>query len=144
MPAAATYELRQRLLRPHQTVEELQRLDEADAEYFAAMTDDTVVATATVRRESCPWEPQRTDSWRLRGMATEPAYRGQGLGRQVLNAAVAHIASSGGGLVWCNARTPALSFYTRAGFVPYGDEWDEPLIGPHVRMWREVTSAQGG
>jgi GNAT superfamily N-acetyltransferase len=100
VPAAATYELRQRLLRPHQTVEELQRRDDAGAEYFAALTDDdTVIATASVRRESCPWQPQRTDSWRLRGMATEPAFRGQGLGRQVLDAALAHIALSGGGLV---------------------------------------------
>ncbi len=141
MPAEATYALRQRLLRPHQAVEELCLPDDDDPDTgnFAVLSEaGIVVATAVIRRERCPWRAEREDAWRLRGMATEPARRGQGLGAAVLNAALAHVAMAGGGLVWCNARTPALAFYQRAGFSPHGDEWDEPQIGPHVRMWREV------
>lgn len=106
---------------------------------FAALTaDETVVATASIRPEPCPWQPERDNSWRLRSMATEPELRGQGVGSAVLNAALAHVAMAGGGLVWCNARTPAQSFYQRAGFAPHGDEWEDPQIGPHVQMWRVV------
>ncbi|MGB9376811.1 MAG: GNAT family N-acetyltransferase [Mycobacteriales bacterium] len=146
MAVAATYPLRQRVLRPHQRVDEIRQPtdDEPDTAVFAAVAaddsgSDQVVATANVRPEQCPWLPDRPESWRLRGMATEPAWRGQGLGTSVLNAALAHVAMAGGGLIWCNARTPALSLYRRAGFVAYGEEWEEPGIGPHVRMWREVA-----
>jgi len=150
--AEATYALRQRLLRPHQTVDELRLPDDDDPEtgMFAALTDsgsgsdtETVVATGSIRREHCPWQPERQDSWRLRSMATEPAVRGQGLGTAVLNAALAHVAMLGGGLVWCKARTKALSFYQRAGFVSHGSEWEDPQIGPHVHMWREVIEPLG-
>lgn len=141
VPAEATYALRQRLLRPHQTVDELRLPDDNDPEtgMFAALTGEgTVVATGSIRRERCPWWPEREDSWRLRSMATEPELRGQGVGTAVLNAALAHVAMAGGGLVWCKARTPALPFYQRAGFVAHGDEWEDPQVGPHVQMWREV------
>ena len=37
-----------------------------------------------------------------------------------------------------NARTPAVRFYERHGFAVVSEEWDEPDIGPHVRMERPV------
>ncbi len=128
------------MLRPHQTIEEMAAGYQPGMITFAALSaDQTVISTASVRVEQCPWFTQRPDSWRLRGMATEPTLQGTGLGTAVLNAALAHVALGGGGLVWCNARTPALAFYRRAGFVVHGNEWQDPQIGPHVCMWREVV-----
>lgn len=147
MPAELTYPLRQRVLRPHQNLEEMRLPGDDDPEtgIFAALIDCAVIATASVRRQRCPWWTSREDSWCLRGMATERAHRGQGLGASVLDAVLDHVAANGGGLVWCGVRTSALTFYLRAGFAPHGEQWDEPLIGRHQRMWREVSSsAQGG
>lgn len=147
MPPEATRPLRQRLLRPHQSLDDLRREgdDDPGAGFFAALTDDgTVIATASVLHERCPWQPERTDAWRLRGMATEPALGGRGFGTAVLTAALNHVATNGGRLVWCNARTPALPFYLRAGFVPHGEESDEPQIGPHRCMWRDVPPSGEG
>ncbi len=56
----------------------------------------------------------------------------------MLGAAVSHVADRGGGLLWCNARLPAVTLYTRAGFVEVGEPWTDPVIGPHVVMWRTV------
>jgi len=140
--AAATRPLRRAVLRPHQRIEELVLPgdDDADTGHFAALLDGRVVGTASVRAEAAPFPVPGTAGavWRLRGMATEPALRGSGVGGRVLAAALGHVASSGGTLLWCNARTPARSFYERAGFVADGQPWDEPEIGPHVRMWRRV------
>ena len=36
--------------------------------------------------------------------------------------------------LWCNARTPALSLYRRAGFEATSEEFQTPRIGPHYRM----------
>lgn len=76
--------------------------------------------------------------WRIRGMATTEGRRGEGLGRQVLDALLAAAGDAGGGVVWCNARVPALAFYLRARFEPVGDVFEEPLIGPHQAMARRA------
>ena len=134
-----TLALRQAVLRPRQPREQL-RLPDDDAPgtaHFAAYADGTVVGTASVRREPAPWAPDQP-AWRLRGMATAAPLRGTGVGARVLAAAVGHVASAGGGTLWCNARTPARAFYERAGFRVVGDPWDDPEIGPHVQMTTEV------
>lgn len=95
---------------------------------------DVLVGTGNVRREPAPWAPE-DPAWRLRGMATAPDRRSQGVGATILEGLTAHCRAEGGGLLWCHARTPAQRFYERAGFVPIGEPWVDPEIGPHVRMW---------
>jgi GNAT superfamily N-acetyltransferase len=134
--------LRQRVLRPHQTIEELRAGDDdaPSTGNYVAFAGDEVVCTASVRREAPPWAPGAAPAWRLRGMATEEAWRGRGVGAQVLAVVIEHVRSHGGGLLWCNARVPAVPFYRRAGFGTRGDEWVDPDIGPHVAMERTVAS----
>jgi GNAT superfamily N-acetyltransferase len=143
VPAAVTFPLRQQVLRPHERLEQLALLGDDDPDAFhvaARTTGGDVVGTATVRREAPPWEPGAEDSWRLRGMATREDLRGRGVGARLLGDVLAHVASHGGGLVWCFARLPALRFYTRAGFVTRGEPWIAPDIGPHVAMWQQVEA----
>jgi GNAT superfamily N-acetyltransferase len=141
VPASVTYPLRQQVLRPYQDLADLVLPGDDDpSSAHVAVRDDggRVVATGTVRREAPPWAPGRGDAWRLRGMATAPGHRGRGVGAAVLAELLDHVAGHGGGLVWCNARLPARRFYERAGFVVRGDEWDDPDIGPHVAMHRDL------
>ncbi len=101
-----------------------------------------VLAVGSVMPAAPPWEPGRTDGWRIRGMATRPSARGQGLGRAVLEALAGHVARHGGGLLWCNARTGALGLYEGAGFTGRGEAFDIPGIGPHLQMWRNVAAGR--
>jgi predicted GNAT family N-acyltransferase len=94
-----------------------------------------LVATGYVRRQPLPWD-HTVPAWQVRGMATVPHRRGMGLGAQVLTGLLAHVHGAGGGPVWLNARVPARSFYARAGFIVTGEPWQDPALGPHVRMWR--------
>jgi len=98
----------------------------------------TVLSVGTVLCEAPPWEPDRSDGWRVRGMATRPDARRRGFGGLVLDALMDHTAARGGGLVWCNARVAARRLYVRAGFVTRGPVFDLPGIGPHSQMWRTV------
>jgi GNAT superfamily N-acetyltransferase len=134
-----TLALKQRVLRPHQTIDELARecADLEDLACFAAVEGGRVIGTATVHRETAPWAPDEA-AWRLRSMATDEARRGEGIGAAALAAVVNHVRSRGGGLFWCNARTPAVAFYERAGFRTRGEPWDDPLIGPHIAMFLVV------
>lgn len=141
VPAAVTFPLRRQVLRPHERIEQLVLPgdDAPDTCHVAAITaTGEVVGTANVRRESPPWEPSAEGAWRLRGMATTEDLRGRGIGARLLDAVLEHVASRGGGLVWCFARVPALRFYGRAGFVTRGEAWYDPDLGPHVAMWHQV------
>ena len=67
-------------------------------------------------------------------MATAPSHRGLGVGTLVLSELVKHCRAGSGAGLWCHARVPAQGFYERAGFVAVGEPWDDPEIGPHMKM----------
>ncbi|MGH3350265.1 MAG: GNAT family N-acetyltransferase [Nocardioides sp.] len=142
VPVEDTYALRAKVLRNGGPLEAA-RVPGDDgpevATYAALKVDGGLIGCVGLFPEPCPDLPEHPGKgWRIRGMATEDGWRGRGVGAEVLKAALDHVAAEGGGLVWCNARTPAATFYARAGFAEIGERWDDPEIGPHVRMWRAV------
>jgi len=141
--AAETRPLRRRVLRPGQRFEKtLYPGDEAPATaHLGAFAGARLVGIASLYAEPRPGTDPPGRTWRLRGMATAPEARGQGHGRDLLAACVAHVGASGGGELWCNARIPAVGFYRTAGFEVESDEFEVDGIGPHVVMRRDVASA---
>jgi GNAT superfamily N-acetyltransferase len=136
VPEEETLPLRQAVLRPHMTIDELRRAAHGGptAVWRAAYDrDGAVVGTGSVSRDRAPWAPDEP-AWRIRAMAVAPERRGQGIGSAVLASLLDHVRSEGGGLTWCNARTPARGVYARAGFGQVGDEFEIERIGPHVAM----------
>jgi GNAT superfamily N-acetyltransferase len=128
VPLVQTRPLRQAVLRPHQTVEDLAGDEPAGAVAFGAFADSGLVAVGLVGPDGEPGD------WRVRGMATAAHARGRGAGSAILRALVEHAIAHGAARVWCNARTPALTLYERVGFVVASDEFEPPHIGPHYRM----------
>lgn len=129
---AETRLLRQAVLRPHQTVDAMAADEPAGAFAAGGFDGETLIAVGLVGPDGEP------DAWRVRGMATAPEARGNGAGSAVLDALVAHAIASGATLVWCNARTPAISLYERAGFRVVSEEFEIPEIGPHFAMERRL------
>jgi GNAT superfamily N-acetyltransferase len=128
VPVADTRELRQRVLRPNQSLDEL-ATHEPPAVFAAGGFDRAeLVAVGLVGPEGAP------GSWRVRGMATLPHARGRGAGGAILRMLVGHASEHGAARVWCNARVPARGFYERAGFAAISEEFSIPEIGPHYVM----------
>ena len=127
--------LRQRVLRPHQQLDELREPDDdaPGSAAFAAVDDAGVVATGPVKRRPPPF-PSDDPGWQLGAMAVDPEHRGEGLGSAILDAILRHVDTHGGGLVWCNARVSAQGFYLRHGFEVASAPFELPDIGPHVVM----------
>jgi GNAT superfamily N-acetyltransferase len=125
---AQTRALRQRVLRPHESLEELASHEPPGVHAVGAFDGDELVGVGFV----CP--DGGSDEWRVRGMATVPELRGRGVGSAILAALLDHARAQGATRVWCNARTPALSLYSRAGFQVESEEFEIPGIGPHFVM----------
>jgi GNAT superfamily N-acetyltransferase len=128
-----TFGLRQQVLRPGRPAVEACFPGDRDRSsgHFAAYVDHRVVGVASVLAEA---EVAGPGVWRLRGMAVAPDHRGAGVGTALLERVRDFVRRSGDGLIWCNARVSAQDFYVAAGFVAVGEPWEEPGIGPHVRM----------
>ena len=134
---AETAELRRQVLRGGRPVP---LPGDADAAFHLGAYDGaTLVGSGNIRPEPTPWAPDEP-GWRVRGMATDPAYRSRGVGTLVLEGLIVHCQGQGGGIVWFNARTPAQAFYARAGFIVRGEPWEDPEIGPHVLMWALISA----
>jgi GNAT superfamily N-acetyltransferase len=108
----------------------------------AASGEAIVLAAGSVLPEAPDWEADWLEdeglAWRVRGMATRRDLRGSGLGSRVLTSLLAHVRTSGGGLVWCTARLGALSLYERAGFAARGEPGLIAGLGAHQTMWTQV------
>jgi GNAT superfamily N-acetyltransferase len=127
-----TRPLRQAVLRPHQTLEELAGDEPPGAFAVGAFEGERLVGVGLIGPEGEP------GAWRVRGMATEPEARGRGAGTAVLNSLLEHASSQGAERVWANVRVGARTLYERAGFEVTSDVFEPPHIGPHVRMSQEL------
>ena len=143
--ATQTHALRHSVLRPHQRLDEM--VYEGDTlestlhlgAFCGFATSRRLVGVVTLSVAPMPGDPEPGDH-RLRGMAVEPAVQGRGLGGRLLGEALDGVARRGGRRVWCNARVSATGFYRRHGFVPRGDAFDLPGIGPHYLLHVAVGS----
>lgn len=147
----ATFALRKGVLRPWLTPEEARATWANAAEHFqvGAIKDGRVVSTAGFLVEAHPGYAAAFGplQWRLRGMASEPALQGQGVGGRVLEFGIGEIArrlaarGAAAATLWCNGRTGAQQFYERHGFQAVGEVFETPGTGPHYVFWRRIDAA---
>jgi predicted GNAT family N-acyltransferase len=141
--AEATYPLWRDVLREGRPVPRLE--DPAGTFHLAARTSSgTLVGVVRFSPVPCPWRPEATAPWQLRGMATDPAVRGTGTGRALITEGLARVARHGGDLVWCDARVAAVGFYERMGFAVVTEEFMKPEGGPHRGMLIGLPAPGGG
>ena len=86
------------------------------------------------------WSPLGQEpAWQLRGMATETAYQGRGLGNRLLDCAEETLAQlSQVRTFWCNARASAVKFYEKNGWSCVSEVFDIPSAGPHREMVKRL------
>ena len=143
---ALTRDLRRQVLRSAQIgTDPLPGDDVPDAVHFAIVDRETAapLCACFVFVEKYPWltaagsPPEDRPLWHLRSVATDPAHQKTGLGTVLIRAVLDFVTRYGGGVLWCNARTPAVPFYERLGLVAYGDEHISNGLR-HFYMWCTV------
>jgi len=102
--------------------------------HLAAIADNRVVGCASYVQNEYEGAP----AYQLRGMATDPDWRGRGVGQSVLEYAELLLRDDPIRVRWCNARVVALGFYLKQGWQVVSPEFDIPTAGPHHRMMRRA------
>ena len=111
--------------------------DEKDSTFHLAdIQNDSPVCIATFHLQAHP--AFAGNAYQLRGMATAPACRGQGVGNKLLNFAIVYLRGLQADYLWCNARKAAFSFYLSQGFEFISDEFEIDGIGPHRTMYLKI------
>jgi GNAT superfamily N-acetyltransferase len=112
--------------------------ESAAALHVAALRGQKVVGCVTLHASQ--WEGAA--AWQLRGMAVAEEWRGNGIGRRLLQGIDALLARSGQTLrLWCNAREEAVGFYGRMGWRVVSQRFVIETAGPHFKMTRLLQSA---
>jgi GNAT superfamily N-acetyltransferase len=130
-----TYPLRHKVLRPSQ-VSELCPFDfddHKDSFHLGAFKGGLLVGILS----AVPLDETgavREDTRRIRGMAVDARCRGRGIGSLLLQSAVQQLEPQGPCGLWCFARSQAVPFYVRNGFVVEGEEFEIEGVGPHFTM----------
>lgn len=97
---------------------------------------DQLICIATFFPEDT--QDKGTGGFRLRGMATDPAFAGKGFGAELIKFAINELTSAQASYIWCNARTTAVGFYHKLGFEVISEEFEVSGIGPHFDMYRQL------
>ncbi len=122
---AALAAVRRAVFIVEQGVPEALEWDEHDAtatHWLATLADGTPIGCARLLPDG-----------HIGRMAVLPAWRRQGIGRALLDAALMRAQARGDTTAYLSAQIHALDFYRRAGFATRGAPYDEAGI-PHIAM----------
>jgi len=138
--ADSTRPLRHSILRPNQTLADcIYPGDDDDLSFhIGAYEDGQLICIASFFPQSTERIAQ-TKQYRLRGMATSPAFRSKGIGAEVLKRGEEIALAKGYDVLWCNARTSASGYYLKQGYSAFDDEFEIEGIGPHYVMWKDLA-----
>ena len=136
--ACETLALRSSVLRPDRGTDESRYPEDSLATTFhlGGFVKGQIVCVGTMMKDICTYFPAETTAYRLRGMATDPGFRGLQLGSRLLLAAEEILRSRRCKLLWFNARESAFKFYEKNGFLYQGEMFDIANIGPHKVMFK--------
>lgn len=123
-----TWRIRQLAMYPEKQIIDMKLPDDFDGVHFGLYCKYELRAVVSLFANG--------HSAQFRKMAVLPADQGKGFGQQLLQYLIADCKQQGIKTLWCNARTNALGFYKKNGFVTTDNPFLQNQI-EYVRM--EIT-----
>lgn len=138
--AEDTIDLRSRILRPGQEVELCHYPEDnlPTTFHLGIFGNERVICNGTFIQQGHSYFSEAKYPYRLRGMASDKKFQGQGLGSKLLCHALQQLKAKNCDLLWFNARTSAENFYRKLGFESTGEIFDITSIGPHKVMYKWI------
>ncbi|RTQ49248.1 GNAT family N-acetyltransferase [Hymenobacter gummosus] len=125
VPAAATYDLRHRVLWPDKPAAYVELPEDEAGLHYGAFEAGRLLSVVSLFVDGA--------EARFRKFATEPAEQGRGIGSALLRHIMHEAARRGARRLWCDARQEKAGFYQKFGFSVDGPPFYKGPI-PYVRM----------
>lgn len=140
IPAAATYSVRQPVLRPGRPLSEC--IFEGDTSentfHLGLFLEEKLIGVASFMQNSNPLFKE-ANQFQLRGMAVLPNFEGQGFGASLVLEGEKKIKKLiDKPFLWFNARDYAIGFYEKFGYKTKGEKFDIPGVCPHIIMFKHL------
>jgi GNAT superfamily N-acetyltransferase len=131
--SAETLSIRNAVLRPGMNISAcvFEGDDLSSTKHFGAFSEenDLVGIVSIFYKDHDAIETKNV--FQIRGMASSKSYRGHGVGRLLLSAVESYAKKQGAILIWANARTSAIGFYTKLGYSLASEEFHIKGVGSH-------------
>ncbi len=137
IPTEQTFSLRQKVLKPFLHADDcINPNDDSPTSFHLGLFyEQNLVGVCSFLNE-----PHKDFSagnpYRLRGMAVDTNYGGQGFGQILLQHGLILLRGKYCDLLWCNARQRAFPFYEKMGFQYHGPLFEMDRIGSHKVMYK--------
>ncbi|OCX51743.1 GNAT family N-acetyltransferase [Mucilaginibacter sp. PPCGB 2223] len=115
-----TWQLRRDVLYPGSYLHDMEMDEDLQGYHFGAFTATQLIGVVSLFPNG--------ESWQFRKFAIDPAFQGQGIGRQLLDHITLFAKSEGAKHLWCNARLSAIGFYNKSGFTQTGQTFSKSGI----------------
>lgn len=138
--AEETYPIRQIVLRPGKSLEEVAFPGDTDVSSFhlGAFANGKLIGATSFMKNSHSAFPNPLQ-FQMRGMAILPEAQGMGIGKKLLlRGEKIFNQREDTELLWFNARSTAVQFYEKFGYVTHGDFFEIPNISTHIIMYKLV------
>ena len=134
-----TLELRQKVLRPHQMIEDCVYPGDEDNTTFhlGAFENESLMGIVSVYQRNHETLDGKK-GFQIRAMATVPEARGKGLAKALLECAEKKVMPNGASYTWANARTSAWGFYEKLGYQRMNEQCEIKGIGPHYLIYKVI------
>lgn len=110
-----TLRLRREVLYPTQPLHAMQMPEDANGYHFGAFYNDSLAGVVSLF--------QHHNDFQFRKFAIAEKYQGKGFGNVLLQHITSFAANEGAKRIWCNARSTATGFYSKAGFISTGQHF---------------------
>jgi ribosomal protein S18 acetylase RimI-like enzyme len=125
-----TWQLRRDVLYPGKIKHEMEMEEDVDGMHFGAFTNNKLAGVVSLF--------QNGTSYQFRKLAVDTATQKTGIGSSLLAYITKYIEENGGTRIWCNARTDAICFYLKLGFVETENRFSKNGID-YVIMEKTIT-----
>lgn len=142
--ALETHEIRQPVLREGLSPDTciFKGDDLATTFHLGVFEKDHLLGVATFLKKSKSAIQEATSShksmYQLRGMGISKNHQGRGLGSDLIKYAEDRLRSMNIQVLWFHARTSAVAFYQKMGYVTVGEELHLEPAGAHFIMYKEL------
>jgi GNAT superfamily N-acetyltransferase len=112
-----TWRLRQQVLYPNESLAAMKMDEDAQGLHFGVFVDEKLAGVVSLF--------QTGNVFQFRKFAILPPMQGKGVGTALLTYIISFATLQGGSRIWCNARSTAVNFYGKAGFVSTGQTFSK-------------------